>query len=355
MQRKEPRIILAGDIGGTKTRLGLFRVTDDRCHLRYEETFLSKNYPNLEAILKDFLKDEKRIGAACFGIPGPVIDDRVTVTNLPWHLDRKSLQKAFSFEKVTLINDLVANAYGIALLHKNEFRTLNSGKKMKGNAALISAGTGLGEAILFWNGKRYAPFPSEGGHSEFAPRNRLEMELLEYLISIFNHVSYEHILTGEGLFRIYKFLRDVKGHGQEPEWLSERMTREDPPHVISETARKKANRLCVATLDLFTAIYGAAAGNLALQVMALGGVYVGGGIAPRIIWKLKEGSFMRAFKDKGRLSDVVARIPVKVIMNEGAAFLGAASYAVDLLRESRMNSVSSCEFKASSEKPNLRT
>ena len=326
-------MILAGDIGGTKTHLGLFRITDGRCYLSFEETFLSKNYPNLEAILRDFLKDEKGIGAACFGIAGPVIEDRVTATNLPWHLDRRSLQRELSVGKVALINDLVANAYGIAVLKKNEFEVLNTGKKMNGNAALISAGTGLGEAILFWNGKRYVPSPSEGGHAEFAPRNPLEMELLEYLLGFFNHVSYEHILSGEGLFRIYQFLRDIKGCGREPQWLSRRMAQEDPAQVISETARRKRNRLCWMALNMFTSIYGAAAGNLALQVMAVGGVYVGGGIAPKIVWKLKEGAFREAFRDKGRLSDMIARIPVKVIMNDGAALLGAASYAMELLEK----------------------
>jgi len=327
-------MILAGDIGGTKTRLGLFRIKDGHYYLKFEQTFLSKNYLKLEAILKDFLKDQKEIGAACFGIAGPVIEDRVTTTNLPWRLDRRSLQRDLSLEKVALINDLVANAYGIAFLKESDFMLLNTGKKIRGNAVLISAGTGLGEAILFWNGKQHIPSPSEGGHVEFAPRNHLEMELLENLIGIFGHVSYEHILSGEGLFRIYRFLRDIKGYGREPQWLSRRIVQEDPAKVISETARRRGNRLCVTALDMFTSIYGAAAGNLALQVMAVGGVYVGGGIAPKIIWKLKDGTFMQAFRDKGRLSDVVAHIPVKVIMNDRAALLGAASHALDLLKGS---------------------
>jgi glucokinase len=330
----KPQMILAGDIGGTKTRLGLFRITDGRLHLKFEQTFLSKHYPKLEAILKDFLKDQKEISAACFGIAGPVIEDRVTTTNLPWHLDRRSLQRELTLGNVALINDLVANAYGIAFLRKSDFVLLNTGKKIKGNAVLISAGTGLGEAILFWDGKRYVPSPSEGGHVEFAPKNHLEMELLEYLIGIFNHVSYEHFLSGEGLFRIYQFLKDIKGYGREPQWLSRRMAQEDPAEVISETARRRRNRLCVMALDMFTSIFGAAAGNLALQVMAVGGVYVGGGIAPKIIWKLKDGTFMQAFRDKGRLSDVVAHIPVKVIMNDRTALLGAASHALDLLKGS---------------------
>ena len=330
----KPQMILAGDIGGTKTRLGLFRITDDRLHLKFEQTFPSKHYPKLEAILKDFLKDQKEISAACFGVAGPVIEDRVTTTNLPWHLDRRSLQRELSSGNVALINDLVANAYGIAFLKKSDFVLLNIGKKIKGNTVLISAGTGLGEAILFWDGKRYVPSSSEGGHAEFAPRNHLEMELLEYLFSIFHHVSYEHILTGEGLFRVYQFLRDIKGYGREPQWLSKRMTQEDPAKVISETALRRENKLCVTALNMFASIYGAVAGNFALQVMAVGGVYVGGGIAPKIIWKLKDGTFMQAFRDKGRLSDVVTRIPVRVIMNDRAALLGTASFALDLLKGS---------------------
>jgi len=327
-------MILAGDIGGTKTRFGLFQISHGRLYLTFEQTFFSKNYPNLEAILRDFLKDHKEIDSACFGIAGPVIEDRVVITNLPWHLDLRSLQRELSIGNVALINDLVANAYGIDVLKKGDFALLNTGKKIKGNAVLVSAGTGFGEAILFWNGKQHIPSPSEGGHVEFGPRNHLEMELLEYLFSIFHHVSYEHILTGEGLFRVYQFLMDIKGYGREPQWLSKRMAEEDPAKVISEMACQKRNRLCVRALDIFTSIYGAAAGNLALQVMALGGVYIGGGIAPKIIWKLKDGAFMQAFRDKGRLSDVVNRIPVKVIMNDKAALLGAASYAMKLLKES---------------------
>lgn len=326
-------MILAGDIGGTKARLAIFHITDDRCHLISEETFMSKNYPSLEAILRDFLRDQKRIGAVCFGIPGPVIKDQVTATNLPWHLDVRSLQRDLCLEKIALINDLVANAYGITVLKKNEFEVLNTGKKMKGNAALISAGTGLGEAILFWDGERYVPSPSEGGHSEFAPRNPLEIELLEYLFSISHHVSYEYILTGEGLYRIYQFLKEAKGFGREPQWLTKRMAQEDPARVISGTARRKGNRLCMMALNMFTSIYGAAAGNLALQAMAVGGAYIGGGIAPKIIWKLKEGTFIKAFKDKGRLSGIVAHIPVKVIMNDRTALLGAASYALNLFKK----------------------
>jgi glucokinase len=265
-------------------------------------------------------------------VAGPVTQEVVIATNLPWWIDIQSLQKIISLKKVEVINDLVANAYGISVLEKRDFEILNFGKMKRGNQALISAGTGLGEAILFWDGQQHVPSPSEGGHAEFGPRNHLELELFHYLSDRFDHVSYERVLSGEGLSHIYQFLKDSKRFGSEPSWLSKKMAEEDPAEVISEVAQLKKNKLCAKALDLFASIYGAAAGNLALQVMAIGGVYVGGGIAPKIIWKLKDGTFMKAFKDKGRLSHIVVHIPVKVIMNERTALLGAASRAMALLK-----------------------
>jgi glucokinase len=331
--KEDPRIVLAGDIGGTNSRLGLFRVGHSQCRLIFEKTFLSKNYTGLEVILGEFLTGQKRIASACFGVAGPVTSGIVKATNLPWLIDIRSLQKGLSLRRLEIINDLVANAYGIFMLKKNDFQVLNTGKIRRGNAGIISAGTGLGEAVLFWNGNKHVPSPSEGGHVEFGPRNELEIELIEYLIDRFGRVSYERILSGEGLFNIYLFLRDAKRFDNEPEWLSTKIQQEDPASVISETAKQKRNRLCVEALDMFSSIYGAAAGNLALQVMAVGGVYLGGGIAPKIIWKLKDGMFMKAFKNKGRLSEIVSQIPVKVIMNDRAALLGAAYRAAELLDE----------------------
>jgi glucokinase len=332
IQGSKSQLILAGDVGGTNTRLGLFEITRGRFRLLSEKTYLSKNYKGLENILVNFLKGQREIVAACFGVAGPVTEEVIVATNLPWWIEIQSLQKLLSLKKVEVINDLVANAYGISVLKKGDFEILNTGRIRKGTQALISAGTGLGEAILFWDGKQYVPSPSEGGHAEFGPRNHLETELFNYLSDRFDHVSYERVLSGEGLFHIYQFLKDLKRFGTEPSWLSEMMKGEDPPEVISEMARLRKSKLCWKALDLFTSIYGAAAGNLALQVMAVGGVYVGGGIAPKIIWKLKDGTFMKAFKDKGRLSRIVAQIPVKVIMNERTALLGAASRATNLLR-----------------------
>jgi glucokinase len=331
-KRSKSQLILAGDVGGTNTRLGLFEITRGRLRLLSEKTYLSKNYKGLENILVDFLRGQRVIAAACFGVAGPVTEEVIVATNLPWWIDIQSIQKVLSLKKVEVINDLVASAYGVSVLKKGDFEILNVGRIRKGNQALISAGTGLGEAILFWDGKQHVPSPSEGGHIEFGPRIHLELELFHYLSDCFDHVSYERVLSGEGLFHIYQFLKKSKRFGSEPSWLSEKMKAEDPAEVISEMARLRKNRLCWKAVDLFASIYGAAAGNLALQVMAIGGVYIGGGIAPKIIWKLKEGTFMKAFKDKGRLSHIVAHIPVKVIMNEKTALLGAASRAANLLK-----------------------
>jgi glucokinase len=332
MKESKPELILAGDVGGTNTRLGLFEVIRGRPRLLSEKNYLSNKFKGLENILGDFLRSRKGIASACFGVAGPVTEEVIIATNLPWWIDIQSLQKALSLKKVEVINDLVANAYGIFVLKKGDLEILNEGKAKKGNQALISAGTGLGEAILFWDGSQHVPSPSEGGHAEFGPRNHLELELFHYLSASFDHVSYERVLSGEGLFHTYQFLKGSKKFGLEPSWLSEKMKGEDPAEVISETARLKKNKLCVKALDLFTSIYGAAAGNLALQVMAVGGVFIGGGIAPKIIWKLIDGTFMKAFKDKGRLSRIVSQIPVRVIMNERTALLGAASRAAALLK-----------------------
>jgi glucokinase len=333
-KRREPNIVLAGDIGGTKTRLALFGGGKNGYRLLSEKTYSSRDYRGLEAILQDFVGKEKRIDSACFGVAGPVIKGKVKTTNLPWMIETESLQKTLGSERVEIVNDLVANAYGISMLKKRDFVTVHIGKERKGNAALISAGTGLGEAILFCDGKRYLPSPSEGGHVEFGPRNRLEIELLQYLLKRFDHVSYERILSGDGLFRIYQFLRDSQKLGKEPAWLAREMEEKDPAVVISQAARDRKSRPCMVALELFSSIYGAEAGNLALKALAIGGLYIGGGIAPKILWKLKEGAFMGAFKDKGRYSKMMEEIPVRVILNEGTALLGALSYAIDLLNGS---------------------
>ncbi len=332
MKTSRTSIILAGDVGGTKTRLGLFHASLSNLLLKRSRIVSSSDFQSLEDIIGEFLIDHETISTACFGVAGPVVSGSAMATNLPWNVSVKSLQRRLSIGSVLLVNDLVANAYGIDVMQGRDFTTLNRGRKNSGNKALLSAGTGLGAAVMFWDGRRHVPSPSEGGHVEFGPRNRLELGLLRYLFERFGHVSYERVLSGAGLFNIYQFLRDTGRCGKEPAWLSARFEKEDPAAVIAEAARLKRSRPCGAALDLFVSIYGAAAGNLALQVMASGGIFIGGGIAPKIIWKLKEGAFIKAFMDKGRLTSIVRSIPVKVIMNDRAALLGAAAYAARLIK-----------------------
>jgi glucokinase len=329
------RVVLAGDVGGTKTRLGLFRVDGSDIRSLRSQTFPSKEFSDLESIIERFLEGEEHLCAATLGVAGPVVAGAAVATNLPWKISERSLKKFLSLPTVSLVNDLVANAHGIEVMQPKDFMTLNRGRRAEGNRALLSAGTGLGSAILFWDGSRHIPSPSEGGHVDFGPKNRVELGLLRYLFEQFGRVSYERILSGSGLFSIYRFLRDTGKYGKEPSWLSLQMEQKDPAAAITEAAHLGKSKLCEATLELFVSIYGAAAGNLALQVMATGGVFIGGGIAPKISGKLKDGTFMKAFLSKGRLSPIVERIPVKVIMNDQAALLGAAAHAAKICKETK--------------------
>jgi glucokinase len=329
-------MILAGDIGGTKSNLALFPIKTGKLSPVVEKTLSSKKFAGLEDLVRDFLEQAshqqprgmiKQISSACFGVAGPVVDDRVEAPNLPWIISVQGLQRVLDLEAVGLINDLEATGYGIASLGHEEFIILNEGSQSrKGNAALIAAGTGLGEAMLYWNGKDFTAIASEGGHADFAPRNVIEMELLTYLLDRFDRVSYERVLSGPGLFNIYNFLRDC-GYGEEPAWLTEKLKHGDPGAVIGEAALANQSELCVKALDIFVSIYGAEAGNLGLKFKAVGGVYVGGGIAPKIIDKLRDGTFIRAFTHKGRLSPVLEAIPVRVILDPKTALYGAARFA----------------------------
>lgn len=321
-------MILAGDIGGTNTRLALVEAEDDAIKVLFQKTFPSREKTSLEAVLAEFLSIHHcHLTRASFGIAGPVRNGRCDATNLPWVVDSKNVAKQLGLKHVGLMNDLVANAYGLAVLQPKDFVILNKGaRRAIGNKAIISAGTGLGEAGLYWDGKIHRPFASEGGHVDFAPRNRLEMELLDYLLNHFRRVSYERLVSGPGLLRVYQFLRDT-GKGEEPLWLSEQLRHGDPSQTISQLALEGKNPLCSLALDLFVSLYGAEAGNLALNLMATGGVYLGGGIAPKIISKLQEPVFMNAFTTKGRLLPLLQDIPVRVIMNAKTALFGAARHA----------------------------
>ena len=322
------KIILAGDIGGTKSNLALYSIQGDELQSIFEKSFPSKDYPALEPLVQEFISDKGiTLTKACFGIAGPIINGKVKTPNLPWLIDAREIARCLKLKSVLLINDLEAAAYGILKLNAAEFATLNPGLSQEhANRAVIAAGTGLGEAILYWDGSGYRPFASEGGHADFAPRTPLEMELLRHLMTRFDHVSYERMISGPGLFSIYNFLKESDRFA-EPTWLAERLTLEDPGAVISQVALAEQAEICVEALDLFTSIYGAEAGNLALKAKAVGGVYVGGGIAPKILTKLSDGTFMRAFADKGRFRDFLSAVPVKVVLNEQAALKGAGYYA----------------------------
>ena len=320
-------MILAGDVGGTKVDLALYDFTNGKLTNARDKIYRAKEYSGLEVIVKEFLGSDK-VTAACFGVPGPVRDGRLRLTNLPWTLDSRELSSGLSIEHVFLINDLEANGYGVAELAGDQIYTLNEGDPSQtGNRALIAAGTGLGECFLVWNGRGHAPYPSEGGHADYAPRNEDEIDLLRFLKQKYNwRISFERVVSGPGLSNIYEFLREVRGV-DEPVWLAERIAGEDPNAVITELALAAKSEICEKAMDMFVSAYGAEAGNLALKILSAGGLYVGGGIAPRILEKLKDGAFMKAFTDKGRLSQLLVHTPVRVILESRAALLGAAAYA----------------------------
>jgi len=319
-------MILAGDVGGTKTILAAFE--PDRRQPVLEETYSSRDHASLDQILESFLaRHRPRVERACLGIAGPVKHGRSTATNLPWVADATALARKLGIATAYLINDLEANAWGIGALGPEDFATLNPGVPgASGNAAIIAAGTGCGEAGLYWDGRAHHPFATEGGHTDFAPRDELEMELLRYLLARHERVSYERLVSGPGLVNIYQFLRDTK-HGEEPPWLAEALARDDDGLVISTAAREGTSPLCEQALDVFMSIYGAEAGNLALKVMSTAGLYLGGGIAPKNLWKIQDGTFTKAFMAKGRMRPILEAMPVRVILNQRAALLGAARCA----------------------------
>jgi len=326
-------MILAGDIGGTKTVLALFEPDGDGLRLVRDATFPSREHATFEEILTRFLGegDVVDVAAGCFGVAGAVLDGRVHATNLPWTLEEGSLAEAIHAPSVTLLNDLEAAAFGMPCLPLGELHVLNPGtsRRQRGNIAVIAAGTGLGEAVLFWDGEKYQPIASEGGHADFAPRSDIELDLFRYLRDKFGgHVSYERVLSGPGFLNIYSFLRDT-GHAPEPPWLADKIRDGDPGAVVSQVGLAGQDANCVAALDLFARIYGAEAGNLALKALAVGGVFVGGGIAPKLLPALtKDDAFLKGFFAKGRFTDLMKNLHVSIALNPRAPLLGAAYYAL---------------------------
>lgn len=328
-------MILAGDIGGTKTNVALLE-TDGRTIGRIvaQQTFPSGSYDSLEKIIREFLaaEHEPHLTHACFGVAGPVVDGRVDATNLKWDVSADALAGLLGIYRISIINDLEATAYGIEALTPEQLYTLNEGDYRRGgNRALVAAGTGLGVAGVVCHENHYHPIASEGGHIDFAPRTPLEAKLLDYLLQreeFGGHVSYERILSGPGLLNIYTFLRDTN-YAAEPDWLATELGGDgDPAASISRAALAHRSELATKALDIFVEIYGAMAGNLALLMMATGGCYVGGGIAPKIMEKMKDGAFLRSFLAKGRFQSLLRAMPVHVILDDKAALYGAARRAL---------------------------
>ena len=324
-------MILVGDIGGTKTHLALFSSNQTRWLIQFVATYPSNNYTSLEKLIQHFLaqaQPQQAIQAAGFGVAGPVIQGKCQLTNLAWLITVAQLQRQLQTEKIFLINDIEAIGLGIPHLPPTQLVALNPTAIIQpGNRALIAAGTGLGEGLLYGDGNQFHAIASEGGHVNFAPRNQREIELLHYWQQQVTHVSYEQVLSGPGLFNIYQFLKQ-RGYGEEPAWLTQQLAQADPSAIIAEMGLTNNNKLCVQALNMLVSIYGAEAGNLALKFMALGGVYLGGGIAPKIVTKLQEGIFMSAFTDKGRFAQLLNTIPVYVILDPKVGLWGAAGYTL---------------------------
>ncbi len=326
------RLILAGDVGGTKTHLGLYRAGKTLALVR-DRLYRTADFKSLSDACAEFLSGgDERPCAACFGVPGPVIEGQAHATNVPWVMREANLSRALGGLPVRLINDLAATAYGVLYLKPSEFAVLQRGRFSvhEANIAVIAAGTGLGEASLVFEDGQFHAVASEGGHADFAPRGEEQFALYRFLEAEFGHVSIERVLSGPGLSHIYRFLRESRAT-PEPEWLKSRLESEDPAAVVSEAAMEGRDAVCARALSMFVDIYGAEAGNMALKVLALGGVYLGGGIAPKILPSLTDGRFIRAFLDKGRLSEMLNGIEVRVSLNPAAALIGAAHSAQAML------------------------
>jgi len=330
----ENQFLLAGDIGGTKTILALFSHEKGPLHPLFEASYASDSYSGLDPIIEDFFsRADTSAATACFGVAGPVRGTRAIITNLPWQPDTKLLQATHGFSQATLINDLVANGHAIPHLQQSDLFIINEGlKSTEGALGIIAPGTGLGEAIFIWDGSRYLAVPSEGGHSDFAPTSDLEYDLFRFVATRYGHVSYDRICSGRGIPVIYDFFKK-QCLLEEPDWLEEQLaTADDPAPVIVNAALDAARscEICRRTLQLFITILGAEAGNLALKGLTTGGIYLGGGIPPRILPLIRKDLFMASFADKGRMSYLMTDIPVKVILNPNAALIGAAAFGLGL-------------------------
>jgi len=328
-------LLLAGDIGGTKTKLALYEQTEEGVlHVR-DHTYRSTHYDGLEGIVADFIggSGERRPAAACFGVAGPVADGRCLTTNLPWVIDEAALAERTGIPALRLLNDLQAMALGLARLPATEWVELNPGAQPRaGNIAVIAAGTGCGEAILYWDGQTHHAIATEGGHADFAPNSREQEGLLRWLRAKFGgHVSYERILSGPGLFNVYQYLREEGVAAESAEFHEALQAGHDPGKLVGEFALDKDDPLCIESLRLFVRVFGAEAGNCALKTLAHGGVLIGGGVASKILPAMTNGDFLASFRSKGRFAEWMGTLSVRVALNQDAGLLGAAQCAMRLL------------------------
>lgn len=325
-------MLLAGDIGGTKTLLALYTNEEGPHSPIAQFTYPSAKYPSLEALVQEFMQQTRaKVERATFAVAGPVLEGRAQITNLPWVMSEMQMCETLGFSSIKLINDLVAVGYGVPELQIEELYTLQAGKPVHGGAmGVVAPGTGLGETFLIWDGKRYRAHPSEGGHTDFGPTTPLQFGLLRYLQERIGHVSYERICAGIGLPNIYNYLKEV-GYAEElPAVTAQLVSATDWTPIIIQSAlsQSEPSELCRATLDLFVSVLGAEAGNMALKIMSTGGIYLGGGIPPRILPLLSGGAFIQSFLDKGRFADLLSQMPVHVILNSKTGLLGAASHVL---------------------------
>lgn len=321
------KAILAADIGGTKTSLGLFELRDDTLALLQETTVSSKAHATFEEIVVNFLADKDAPHILSIGVAGPVLDNQVKLTNLSWELDGGRLARELGIGRTVLINDLEATAYGLSGLAREDIAPVfEGGEQIRGNMAILAPGTGLGEAGLFWDGEAYRPFATEGGHSDFAPRTALDIELQTHLNEESDIVCWEQVVSGPGIYRIYRFLRDVKGH-KEPAWLTENFKNsDDPAAVISHAAMRELDATCIKTMELFVGFMGREATSLVLKHKAVGGLLLGGGIPPRIYPLLRKELFRRQFIQNSHMKELLEEVSIKVILNSKAALIGAAYF-----------------------------
>lgn len=321
-------LVLAGDIGATKTNLALFKVEGDNVISLQETQYRSRHYKNIIGLTNTFIKNSLLPDSICFGVAGPVLNGRAKLSNIEWEIDSNELSRYFGVKNVQLINDLEATSYGLAILNEKDIRLIHKGNGQPvGNVAVIAPGTGLGEAGLFWDGNYYYPFATEGGHSDFAPRNEFDFELYNFLHHKFGHVSWERLVSGPGIVNIYEFLREVKKR-EEPNWLKEKFKDADISAVISMHVMQ--SEICKETMQLFICYLAYESANLVLKLKATGGLFIGGGIAPQIVSLFEDNQFYAAFCQSGRLNYLLKSVHVKIILNSKTALLGAGYYGTQM-------------------------